>query len=359
MSLDIPSSQIAFVFNHKKEHLEKRIISVKEPSTNNVLLKIEAAGLCHSDLHILDGRFKPFLHRDFVMGHEIVGTIVKYGPRVDKNVYTTKIFYAIHNRNNCGKCQYCLNRSDNLCTSWGKDSGAYGTYGDGGFQQFMEVDARHLVAVPEGVDPNIAAATTDAVLTPYHAMKIAKVNSKSKIIIIGLGGLGMNALQIAKALGAYVIGTDIKLEAINRAKSLGADEIFTELPTYKKIKGVDVVLDFVSTHKTFSRALRHIGAKGIIMPIGLNDLSLQFTLFDLASKEIKIMGSMGGTHQDLVECLELVKTNKVKPTVEIGEFDKLHDYFIRLKEGKLKSRMVVKPNCIPILMTNPNHNCKM
>lgn len=331
----IPDTQTAFIFHNGQFELEKKEVPVPKPEPGKVLLKIAAAGVCHSDLHVLDGGL-PYPD-GLVLGHEIAGHIVGYGEGVNKELFPEGPLYAVHGPNPCGVCKACRTGADNTCESPTRQHMGLGA--PGGYQQYTQVSPRNITQVPEGIPAAVAAASTDAVLTPYHALKRANINGRTRLLIIGLGGLGINGVQIAKAFGAYVIAVDFKESSRELAKSYGANEVYEKLP--EESLDVDVVADFVGAQVTLNQAQKHVKTSGLIMPIGLQDAHLTFDLNALAFREFTILGNFWGTSQDQAEVFQLVKEGLVTPQVETTSYLNVNTVLKDLHDGKIKSRMVL------------------
>lgn len=333
----IPKTQYGFKFDKSLSNIRLvENLPVQQPSSNQVLLKIEAAGLCHTDLHLLDG----FDAGDnYVMGHEIFGLVASKGEDVKHLELGDRV--AAFGPNSCGVCSMCRQGYDNDClkTEW------LGLGNDGGYQQYLLVrNPRNLIKVPQEVsDPAVAAVITDAMLTPYHAIKMANLTPAKKALFIGAGGLGSTGVQIAKLFGAHVTVLDTKKSALELAKQFGADEVFTELPATTEQGTYDVCLDFVAIQKTFDICQKYIKSHGTIIPVGLGATHLSFDLGDLALREIRVLGSFWGTSNDITECYDLVKQGKIHPKVTSFPLKELPECIEKLKKGDVSGRMVLIP----------------
>lgn len=336
MLRNLPKTQKAFTFVKPNVPLELKDIPVVPPAPGHVLIKLEAAGVCHSDLHLLDGMLN--MPKDAVLGHEIVGTVAAVGEGLTTEEFPIGSLYSAHGPNPCGRCSDCRAGKDNIC----QHTVAYGLGLNGGYEQFTSVYSRNLIKVPDGIPLEIAAVTTDAVLTPYHAFKKAGINGLSKILIIGIGGLGCNAVQLAKALGAHVTAFDMKKSSRDLAKAFGADVVLESLTLEDERKGYDFVADIVGVQATFDLACKQVKAGGIVIPIGLGSERLSFDQVDACIREVNILGSFWGTSLDQVEVFELVKRGLIKPQVETADFKDLNKVLDRLKRGEVKSRVVLK-----------------
>lgn len=334
----VPATQKAFVVVKKNEALAFKDVPVKTPGPGQVLLKLKAAGVCHSDLHLQEGALIE-LPAGSILGHEIVGSVAAIGEGVSPKDFpvSDSTLYAAHGPNPCGNCKECRGGYDNLCSN----TINYGLGFDGGYAQYTISSTHNLLKVPEGVSPEVAAVTTDAVLTPYHALKMAKINGLSRILIIGLGGLGINAVQIAKSFGAHVTAFDLRESSRKLAADFGADVVLESLTLETPSGGYDFVADVVGAQSTFDLAISQVKKNGTVIPIGLASDRLSFDLSTVCLSEIKILGSFWGTSLDQVEVFELVKSGAIKPQVETGNFRDLNAVLDRLRRGEIKSRLVL------------------
>ncbi|ODV92896.1 hypothetical protein CANCADRAFT_56443 [Tortispora caseinolytica NRRL Y-17796] len=330
--------QTAFLYKPGHENLVRSEIPIPKAGRGEVVLEIKAAGMCHSDLHVLDGGIP--LPGQFVMGHEIVGTIHEIGQ--DVTGFKQGDLYAVHGPNPCGICTLCREGFDNDCTTVAKTGQWFGLGLDGGYQKYIRIpNVRSIVKVPEGVSAEAAASCTDAVLTPYRALKQAGASNSTRVLILGLGGLGLNALKLAKTFGSYVYASDLKPSAREAAKAAGADEVLESLP--EDPLGVDIVLDVVGVQSTFNLAQKHVGPRGIIVPVGLASPQLSFNLTDLALREIRVQGTFWGTSNELAECLRLCQLGLINPKYTVVPLEEAPKYMEAMAHGKVEGRIVFHP----------------
>jgi alcohol dehydrogenase, propanol-preferring len=333
---------LAYRFHPGERTLFKEEVDQPEPGPNDAILRVRSAGVCHSDLHVLDQEV-PFLRNAFTMGHEVCGELIKTGSEVPET-FKKGALYAVHGPNPCGNCNYCRTGRDNLCDS---PSRAYiGLGADGGYADYIKVPARNIAEVPAGVSPEVAAVATDAVLTPWHAFKtLANIRQGDSVLCIGLGGLGMNGMQIAHALGAYVIASDMRETSLEMATQLGADEVFHSRELEEKLKGrkIDVVGDFVGREATFKQAQTLVRPGGIVAAVGLGSLQVPFLPMIIASNEIRVQGSFWGTSVELKQLLRYIADGKIKPQVDTGKLEDVNHWLEELKNGRVRSRMALMP----------------
>ena len=358
--MDTPKVQRAFVFDHKLVKLNLvEDFPIPDLEHGQALLKIKAAGLCHSDLNITSG-LPPF-PRDFILGHEICGELVKYRIDEDKEikqndnkfnqfgnvVKSVGKLYTVYNVSPCRDCKVCLSGGEVSCpVNLFKH---YGIGRNGGYCEYIVVEIKDLVLVPESLQdkPEVCAIATDAVLTPYHGLKkLEKIDETQRILLIGVGGLGLNALQIIKSFNGYAICCDVKESQRARAKEFGADEVYEKLDITKSLQ-VDSVIDFVGSDETVKLSLENLKPGGQLLLIGISNKGLHIeprSITRMIWKELKIQTTCIGTQQDQFETLELVGQGKVVPQFEVFSlFKDLPQCLEDMKTGKLFDRAVLIP----------------
>ncbi len=315
-------------------------IPVPTPGENEVLLKVKAAGICHSDLFMLESGAIP---HTFTMGHEICGSVVEKGASI-KDEFNPDDLYAVHGPNPCGECELCLQGNDNLCQSPTRSFIGLGE--DGGYAEFVKVRARNIVRVPEGIPPEIAAVATDAVLTPYHAVKtLGEVGPGKKVLIIGLGGLGLNALQIAISLGAEVTACDVKETSLEKARSYNPHRVLDSRKLAEELtnNSFDVVFDIVGIDATFTQAQTYVKPNGTIVFVGVGNGQAAIQTAALITYQIRVQGTFWGTHAELEAVYELIKSGKVCPNVETAPLKEVNHWLEELHAGRVKSRIALLP----------------
>lgn len=323
-----------------KKQLSIEDIQKPVPGANEVLLKVRAAGICHSDLFMLEAQAIP---HPFTMGHEICGSVVEKGKDV-KESFDPNVLYAVHGPNPCGHCEYCASGNDNLCNDPSRSHIGLGQ--DGGYAEYVKVNVRNIVRVPDGISPEVAAVTTDAVLTPYHAIKtLGDVKAGMKVLIIGLGGLGMNGLQIALALGAEVTACDVKETSLEAARKFKPQKVLNSKDVDAQLKraSFDVVFDFVGVDATFTQAQSLVRPNGTIVLVGVGNGKVTVQSAAMITFQVRVQGTFWGTHKDLSEALQLISKNQVIPSVETAPMKDVNHWLEELHAGRVKSRMAMIP----------------
>lgn len=329
---------------------------IPKPSQGHVLVRLQAAGVCHSDCLIRDTMdSRSGWPSEFILGHEGAGEIVQLGAEVDDTRIKIGDRVAIQIVPGCGSCTTCKLGHPRLCKQGG--NGGYGLGRDGMFAEYIAVRADGCVKVPEGVSIEAAAIASDAVLTAYHAVRYtADVKPDQTIAIFGLGGLGLNGLQIAQHLGVKrILVCDRKKEAIDLAVKLGVapeDAFCTADPTAKKIhqavteKGiaVDTVLDFIGHEETALSAQLTVRDVGLIVLVGLISHRAPLLPPLVASHSLTIKGSFSGEVDGLKDCLQLLAQGVIKPEIQTTSIRNLLQVMEDLDAGKYQGRMVLTPD---------------
>jgi propanol-preferring alcohol dehydrogenase len=330
-------------------------LDVPEPGPGEVLLKVAGAGACHSDVAMFhDFESDPnngLMTPPLVLGHETSGWIEALGPGV-RGVEPGAAF-LVYGPIGCGRCRACSRGQDTYCEN-PQDVGylATGIGRNGGMAEFMTVPLRNLVPLGDA-DPVAAAPLADAGLTPYHAIKMALprlAGGGRHALVIGLGGLGLVAVQILKAItGAQIIATDLKPEAMGRASEFGAVTVEGGPDQVEQIRsltggrGVDAAFDFVGAGPTIAVAQASVARGGVIEIVGIAGGAAQWSFFTNPYEAV-LTNSYWGTIEDLHDVVDLYRSGQVVPDVERFSMDDALEAYRRLRDGELDARAVVVPH---------------
>ena len=336
------------------------------PKDHQVLVKVKAVGVCHSDLHLWeggydlgDGKFMKVTDRGVkypvTPGHEIVGTVEEFGDNVKGFSKGDQVL--VYPWIGCGECPACKVNNENLCDA----PKSLGVFQDGGYSDYALIPNSKYLAKLDGVDPDAATSLACSGLTAYNAVKKANVNSPEFLMIIGAGGLGLMAIQIAKAITkAKIICIDNDDKKFDTAKKTGADFVVNTnvvgslssgagSPVDKIIsisngKGVDSVIDFVNAPQTVRTALGVIRKRGNIVLVGLFGGSLEMSLVTIPLKSITIQGAYTGNYADMVELLDLARKGIINPMISKRyPLDAANSALEDLKARKIVGRAVINP----------------
>ena len=332
---------------------EFREVPDPDPRPGQVVVRVAAAGACHSDLHLMhdfDAGLLPFA-LPFTLGHENTGIVEAVGAGVEHLAPGEPV--AVYGAWGCGRCRPCHQGAENYCERSAELDGAGGGLGfDGGMAPLMLVpQARWLVPLGD-LDPVEAAPLTDAGLTPYHAIKrsLHLLHGGSTAVVIGAGGLGHLAVQILKATSAAtVVAVDTKPEALELATAIGADHAVPSddcapdaIRDIARNQGVDLALDFVGVDSTMALAAQVSRPLAHVTVVGIGGGTFGFSFFSLAY-DVSLATTYWGTLPELSEVLDLARRGLVKAhTRQFGLGDAINAYDA-LSAGELEGRAVIVP----------------
>jgi propanol-preferring alcohol dehydrogenase len=336
----------AAILREFKQPLTIEDVTTPEPGPDEVLIKIEASGVCHSDLHIAEGdwpQLAAFVKRPLVLGHEAVGRVVKRGSEVkhlevDDRVGVPWIYWS------CGECEICREGNENLCPSQVVTGGTV----DGGFAEFMKAKASHAAKVPASLGPEEAAPLFCAGVTVFRALKKANIVGGQRVAIFGVGGLGHLAVQIAAAFGAEVWAIDVDENKLEFARQLGAhhtlnaanSEVVKEL---RKAGRVHTAVVTSAAKAAYDSAFSSVRQAGSLVVVGLPPEPLTFPAVMMAATEIKIIASSVGTRQDLRQVLDMAASGKLRCHTETRRLDQVNYVLEDMRKGRITGRVVLKP----------------
>ncbi len=288
-------------------------IAVPEPGPGEVLVEVKACGVCASDLHVVQGVTPHGPELPQTLGHEAAGIIAEVGDNVGNWRPGDRV--ALQMARPCGECDFCRVGRQAIC----RNISIPGVDGHGSQAEYAVAEARYLAPVPPDVEFAQAAILTDAVATPYHALKRGGIGEGVTAAIYGLGGLGMHAVQLAKLSGAWVVGIDLDRQNLERALEWGADEVVdaSDGKPHRAVReltdgGVDTAFEFVGHPDTVSQAAKSLKPGGRAAIVGLTPETM--TLMPEAlfvSQELEVVGSFGSTSQDLNELLDLLDSGRL------------------------------------------------
>ena len=306
-----------------------------------VLVSVEASGLCHTDIHAAHGDWPVKPSPPFIPGHEGVGKIVELGPGVTEvevgdRVAMPWLGYA------CGTCDYCVSGWETLCES--QENMGYSI--DGSFGEFAVAYARYVVKVPDGIDPFDAAPLTCAGVTTYKAVKVAGTRSSDLVAVFGVGGLGHLAIQYAAIAGGRVIAVDLLDEKLELARELGAE--FTvnatredPIEAIKALGGADQAICLAVSPRAFEQAYGTLrrGRQARVRGAPA-DNHVTLPIFETVLNGITVVGSIVGTRTDLREVFELHAAGKTKVIREVRPLSRVNESIADVEAGRVAARIV-------------------
>ncbi|MFL6407966.1 MAG: alcohol dehydrogenase [Nitrososphaeraceae archaeon] len=342
-----------------KESLQIQHLETPKPKGSQVLIKVNSSGVCHSDIHLWEGGYEgpsgQFLKATdrgvkypLTPGHEIAGTVESMGEEAEgfnKNERVI-VFPWIGE----GLCPACRIGQENLCDK----PRSLGIYTDGGYADYVLVpNYKYLVKLDEDMDLDASATLSCSALTAYGAIKNTDLKPNNNVVIVGAGGLGLMAMQIAKAIsGAKIIAMDLDDQKLDIAKKNGADNTINSkkqdpLKAIMELTdkmGADAIIDFVNASKTVETDMQLLRRRAKLVLVGLFGGELKLNLITMPTRAYKIIGSYTGSISEMVELVSLAKRGVIKPVVSNRfRLDQATEALTMLKEGKVVGRGVINP----------------
>ena len=313
----------------------------------DALLKVEACGVCHTDIHLAEGFFQPLGIDVFpiIPGHEVAGVVeevgadvshVKRGDRVGAYFFWT-----------CGLCPHCLDGHETGCATLMTAPKLHGFTVDGGYAEYVRIPAEHLIRLPDELDFVDAAPLFCGGVTMYGGFKSAGLRPDQRVAILGIGGLGHLGIQIAKAMGAEVVAVTSKGKE-EWARDLGAHHVIARNGDIGQqlldLGGADVILSTTIEPNDIASALRGLRIRGSFVITGMTADPLSIMPAGFAFAQQRIIGSIIGTRRDQAELLELAVRNDIRPLTEVYPLDQVNQVHDRLRQQKVRLRAVLKPS---------------
>jgi len=324
---------------HKVNLIEERPLvdeAVPEPTLRpeDVLINVKACGVCHSNLHMIEGEFLPagFPGKlPIVPGHEISGAIEKVG----ENVGTWKVGQRVGVQvlyESCGRCEYCLTGRENLCPKLKST----GENVDGGYAEFIAAPSDFIYQVPENLGFEEAAPLFCPGVTAYRAVKRAGVRLGQKVAVLGIGGVGSMSVQFAQLAGGEVTAVDVTKEKLDLALELGAENAVLA-GEFGKLGKFDVVMIHTPSQKAIDQAVKSVKPGGTILQAVFGNIFVNF------DQEYTVVSSVIGTRIDMLDALKFASERKVKVKWQAFKLEEANDVLLRLKKGEIVGRAVLVP----------------
>jgi len=341
------------------EPLQVQDVQTPKPKDSQILVKVQSVGVCHSDVHVWEGYYEGISGKQLkttdrgvkyplTPGHEIAGIVDSLGEQVEGfSKYEKVLVYPWVGE---GMCPACKIGQENLCDK----PRSLGIYSDGGYAEYVLVpNFKYLVKIGDDMDTDTSAPLACAGLTSYGAIKNANLKPDENVVIVGTGGLGLMAIQLAKAVtGARIIAMDIDDKKLEVAKKEGADIIVNskkEDPVKAIMEltgklGADVVIDFVNATKTVETDMQFLRRRAKLLLVGLFGGELKLSLVTMPTRAYKIIGSYTGSLEDMVELVSLAKRGVIKQVVSKRfKLNQAGEALQMLKDGKIVGRGVINP----------------
>nr|QOE88873.1 hypothetical protein [Fusarium oxysporum f. sp. apii] len=319
----------AFQFMTPSTGLEHKEVPVPVPAKNQLLVQIRAAGLCHTDCNIASGLDDTFFwKRPIILGHEIAGVVVEIGSDVTKFKVGDPVVAIIGTEHPI---------------TFGDVTTAAGIGYDGGFAQYVALFESKTLRIPEGVTFAQAAVATDAIATAYHAVVIeGQISASSKVAIIGLGGLGLSAAQIASRFGSKVYGIEHDTRKYVAAAQAG---VYACAKSFDDFPGVrfDVAIDFAGAGSTTAAAAKAMEPGGKVVLVGLSKKQATLDTYQLVAFGVTLKGSAGSSIDEVEKSLQMIANKEIEPLLEEISFSRIKEGLDRVSQGNVIGRLYADP----------------
>lgn len=342
----VPTTMQAAVLHKIGDRLKIEKLPVPKPGRGEVLIRVTACGVCHSDLHAIDGDWTPLPNLPLIPGHEVAGHVAALG----EGVSDLKVGDAIGvpwMYSACGKCEFCMAGMETIC----KAGEATGYSKPGGYAEYMVADAAFVALLPKGVDFYQLAPILCAGVTTYRGLKRTNARAGQWVAVIGIGGLGHIAVQYAKAMGYRVAAVDVDDEKLKLAKKLGA-EVAVNGRTYnapqvlqQKVGGMHGAIVTAVAPQAFEQAIGMLRPAGTVCYIGLpggKKDEIRASISAITNWELSVRGSNVGTRLDLNEAVAFAANGLVTAKIKTAPLTRINEIFDEMRAGKILGRMVLK-----------------
>jgi propanol-preferring alcohol dehydrogenase len=341
------------------EPLQVQDLQTPTPKGTQVVIKVQSSGLCHSDVHVWEGYYEGLQGKQIkttdrgvkyplTPGHEIAGVVDSFGEQVEGFSKNEKVL--VYPWIGEGMCPACRSGEENLCDK----PRSLGIYTDGGYADHVLVpNYRYLVKLGEEMNTDTTAPLSCAGLTAYGAVRNANLKPNDNVVIVGAGGLGLMAIQLAKEVtGAKIIAMDLDDQKLDVAKKNGADNTINskkEDPVKAIMEltdklGADAIIDFVNASKTVETDMQLLRKRARLVLVGLFGGELKLSLVTMPTRAYNIIGSYTGSISEMVELVSLAKRGVIKPVVsQRFKLDQATEALSKLKDGKITGRGVINP----------------
>jgi propanol-preferring alcohol dehydrogenase len=341
----MPKTMKAAVLHRIKDKLAIEDVVRPEPGYGDILIKVAACGVCHSDLHAIEGDWSPLPNLPLTPGHEVAGHVTAIGPGVEGfaagDVVGVPWMYS-----SCGACEFCLAGMETIC----KSGEATGYSKPGGYAEYMVAPAAFVGRLPAQADLFELAPILCAGVTTYRGLKRTQARPGQWVAILGIGGLGHIAVQYARAMGLRVAAVDVAADKLALAKSLGAEVLINGAEedavaaVQSKIGGAHAAVVTAVASKAFEQAILMLRPAGTVAYIGLpggKSDEIRTSISAITNWELSIRGSNVGTRADLREALDFAANGLVRATIRKAPLSQINAIFDEMRQGKIVGRVVL------------------
>jgi propanol-preferring alcohol dehydrogenase len=341
-----PATMKAAVLHKIGQELKIETLPVPVPQAGDILIKVVACGVCHSDLHAIEGDWTPHPTLPLIPGHEVTGHVAAIGPgvtgfKIGDPVGVPWMFSA------CGTCEFCLAGMETIC----KSGEATGYSKPGGYAEYMVAPAAFVGRLEKTANLYELAPILCAGVTTYRGLKRSLARPGQWVAILGIGGLGHIAVQYARAMGLRVVAVDVSAEKLRLAKSLGAEltvdasKVDPVAHIQEKIGGTHAAVVTAVATKAFEQAILMLRPGGTVAYIGLpggKSDEIRTSIAAITNWELSIRGSNVGTRLDLNEAVAFATNGLVKAKIKTAPLGQINKIFDQMRAGKIVGRVVLK-----------------
>jgi propanol-preferring alcohol dehydrogenase len=342
----VPETMRAARYHGPGDSLRLEDVPIPEPGPGEALVRVKAAGVCHTELHFLSGVLNLGV-APLTLGHEMAGEVARLGPGVDavQPGERVVVYYYV----GCGACHWCRTGQENLCEALVAE---YGFVSDGGLAEYVKVPARNLVKLPAGLSFEEAATLGCSATTAIHAAGLARLRPGDVALVYGFGGVGAALVQYCRLAGARVLAVGRSPAKLQLARDLGAEttidagkeDVSARVRQLTGGRGADVVFELVGTAESMPKAVASLRKRGRLVFIGYSNDLLTVSPQQLVILEAQVMGSVGNTLDELTRAVELAAAGGIRPAFDrVVPLEDVNHVLDDLRQGNVVGRAVVRP----------------
>jgi uncharacterized zinc-type alcohol dehydrogenase-like protein len=324
----------AYAAKDSNLHLEVIEFDIEEPKDNQVQIKVEYCGICHSDIHLIE----EWAHKyPVVPGHEIVGEVVKVGTDVKDFKPGDKVAVGWQS-GCCHNCDACRKGLENICSNM--KSTCVDDFG--GFAEYVNIDDEFTFKLPEGMDPEFVAPLMCGGITVFNPFEYYKVLPSMHVGVIGMGGLGHMAVKFLAEMGCEITVFSSSVDKEAESREFGAHHFVTDVSDPKLNESIDFILSTASANLDWSRYLEILKVEGNLCLVGVPSENLSIDFFPLMMGQRKVSAGSIGNIEGIKRMLMFAKRNNVLPQIEVMPFDQVNEAIQKVKDNKARYRIVLK-----------------
>jgi propanol-preferring alcohol dehydrogenase len=342
----VPETMRAARYHGPGDSLRLEDVPVPQPSAGEALVRVRAAGVCHTELHFLSGVLNLGV-APLTLGHEMAGEVAQVGPGVTSTQPGDRVivYYYV----GCGACHWCRTGQENLCDALVAE---YGFVSDGGLAEYVKVPARNLVKLPANLPFEEAATLGCSATTAIHAARLARLAPGDVALVYGFGGVGAALVQYCDLAGARVIAVGRSPAKLQLARDLGAEaaidaareDVSARVRDLTEGQGADVVFELVGTAESMPKAVASLRKRGRLVFIGYSEDLLTVSPIQLVVLEAQVLGSVGNTLDELTRAVDLAAAGAIRATIDrVVPLEDVNRVLDDLRQGKVVGRAVVRP----------------